>query len=133
MALSRAALARAAKRSASAARLPPRSGMPRITAAEARPMMTSTTISSTSVKPPASSRALPGAPPILPVPHPLVTFPRSRIERFARLGEHYMSSRKSTAILAVAGLVLAALLLFLLLHPGRTPDPQPGNDFDPAD
>lgn len=46
-----------------------------------------------------------------------------------------MSSRKSVrAILAIAGLCLAAFLLFLLLHrPARAPEPQPGNDFDPAD
>jgi hypothetical protein len=37
-------------------------------------------------------------------------------------------------LLVLAGLALAALLLFLFLHhPGRAPDPQPGNDFDPAD
>ena len=46
-----------------------------------------------------------------------------------------MSSRKPVgAILAIAGLCLVALLLFLLLHhPARAPEPQPGNDFDPAD
>jgi hypothetical protein len=46
-----------------------------------------------------------------------------------------MSSRKSAfAILAVAGVVLAAVLLFLLLHrSGGPPEVQPGNDFDPAD
>jgi hypothetical protein len=46
-----------------------------------------------------------------------------------------MPSRKFVrAILAIAGLGLAALALFLLLHrPNRAPDPQPGNDFDPAD
>src|ERR1044072_4604385 len=46
-----------------------------------------------------------------------------------------MSSRKFVrAILAVAALGLAALALFLLFgRPARAPDPQPGNDFDPAD
>jgi hypothetical protein len=65
----------------------------------------------------------------------LVTFQRRRIERIARIGEIKMSSRKSVrAILAVAGLCLAAFLLFLLPNrPDRAPDPQPGNDFDPAD
>lgn len=46
-----------------------------------------------------------------------------------------MSSRKPVrAILAVAGVALAAFLLFLFLHRSqRAPEPQPGNDFDPAD
>ena len=46
-----------------------------------------------------------------------------------------MPSRKFVrAIMAVAGVGLAALLLFLFLNrPARAPDPQPGNDFDPAD
>src|SRR3954464_7675878 len=46
-----------------------------------------------------------------------------------------MPSRKSVrAILAAAGLGVAALALFMLFHhPNRAPDPQPGNDFDPAD
>src|ERR1700712_37752 len=46
-----------------------------------------------------------------------------------------MSLLKSVrAIVAVAGVALAACMLFLLLHrPGGAPDPQPGNDFDPAD
>lgn len=45
------------------------------------------------------------------------------------------SSRKPLrAILAVAGVALAALLLFLFLpRSDRAPEPQPGNDFDPAD
>jgi hypothetical protein len=38
------------------------------------------------------------------------------------------------AILAVAGVAVLALAAFLLLrHPAGVPDPQPGNDFDPAD
>jgi SAM-dependent methyltransferase len=46
-----------------------------------------------------------------------------------------MSSRKTVrALVAAAGLALLALLAFLLLrHPDRTPEPQPGNDFDPSD
>jgi len=46
-----------------------------------------------------------------------------------------MPSRKSVrAIMAIAGVALAALLIFLFINrPDRTPDPQPGNDFDPAD
>jgi hypothetical protein len=46
-----------------------------------------------------------------------------------------MPSRKSVrAIMALAGVGLAALLLFLFLNrPAQAPDPQPGNDFDPAD
>lgn len=46
-----------------------------------------------------------------------------------------MSSRKSVrAIVGVVGVALVAVMLFLLLnHPARAPDPQPGNDFDPAD
>jgi len=46
-----------------------------------------------------------------------------------------MSSRRPVrAILAVAGLALFGFLLVLMLrHPGRAPEPQPGNDFDPAD
>ena len=46
-----------------------------------------------------------------------------------------MSSHRSLrAIMGLAGVALAALLLFLLLHrPAHAPDPQPGNDFDPAD
>ena len=46
-----------------------------------------------------------------------------------------MSSRRPVrAILAVAGFGLFAFLLVLLLRqPGRAPEPQPGNDFDPAD
>jgi hypothetical protein len=46
-----------------------------------------------------------------------------------------MASRKlSRAIPAVAGVAVAAMLLFLLINrPDRVPDPQPGNDFDPAD
>jgi hypothetical protein len=46
-----------------------------------------------------------------------------------------MPSRKfARAIMTVAGVGLAALLFFLVLNrPERAPDPQPGNDFDPAD
>jgi hypothetical protein len=46
-----------------------------------------------------------------------------------------MSSRKlPRALVALAGLSLAALLLFMFLNrPDRAPEPQPGNDFDPAD
>ena len=70
-----------------------------------------------------------------PILHLLVTFPRRRIERFARLGEKKMKPRKPVrAILALAGAALAAVLLVLFLHhTGRAPEPQPGNDFDPAD
>jgi hypothetical protein len=65
----------------------------------------------------------------------MVTFPRRRIERIALHWEIEMPSRKSVrALMAVAGVGLAALLLFLLINrPDRVPDPQPGNDFDPAD
>jgi SAM-dependent methyltransferase len=64
-----------------------------------------------------------------------VTFPRGRIERIARIGEIKMPSRKLVrAIPAVVGVVLVALLLYLLLHHGsRAPQIEPGNDFDPAD
>jgi SAM-dependent methyltransferase len=46
-----------------------------------------------------------------------------------------MMSRKFVrAILAVAGVAAVAIALLLLLgNPNRAPDPQPGNDFDPAD
>jgi hypothetical protein len=46
-----------------------------------------------------------------------------------------MSSRKFVrAIMAVAGVALAALLLLMVLNrPAAAPGPQPGNDFDPAD
>jgi hypothetical protein len=46
-----------------------------------------------------------------------------------------MSSRRPIgAIMAVAGLAFVALLAVLVFHhPSRTPDVQPGNDFDPAD
>lgn len=46
-----------------------------------------------------------------------------------------MPSRKIVrAILALAGVAAVAIALFLLLrHPYRAPDPQPGNDFDPAE
>jgi len=46
-----------------------------------------------------------------------------------------MPSRKSVrAITAFAGVAVVALALFVLLNrPDRAPDPQPGNDFDPAD
>jgi len=46
-----------------------------------------------------------------------------------------MPSRKFVrAIVAVAGVAVVALALFLLLrHSDRAPDPQPGNAFDPAD
>src|SRR3954462_6621141 len=140
MALSRAALVRAANLSASETRLPPRSGMLKITAAEARPRMISTTISSTSVKPLASSRTSSGASRMVLVfspsaMSPLVTFQRGRIERIALHGEIKMPSRKFVrAILAFAGVAVVAWALSLLPQRGnRAPDPQPGNDFDPAD